>query len=142
MTINISKPVSSLNGSLVEYWDESDTSYNMEYDLRSTPWILDKVRNSNQYSQHLYAALCNNSFTKTDPWSILKEKVWFCSWRHAGAIIAHMKQNGSYMDWYCSGTMFLGDVLTYITKDEGVVTDEIRSDLLTLGWLVRNDEKR
>ena len=31
---------------------------NMEYDLRSTKWICDKVKASDNYAQNLYAAMC------------------------------------------------------------------------------------
>lgn len=117
---------------------------NMEYDLRSTEWILEKVRNSDSYAQNLYAAMCNRDFTKNDVWPILVEQKWSCSWRHAGGIIADMLQKGDYIDWYCSG---IGDGLGNGDKtgekgfvSEGVVTDEIREDLLKLGWIVLDDE--
>ena len=100
---------------------------NLEYDLRTTDWILEKVRSSVIYAQHLYAALCNNDFIKNDVFEILKENDWGCSWRYAGGILADMRQEGDYMDWYCSG-------------NEGEVTDEIREDLLKLGWLVKTYE--
>ena len=76
---------------------------NMEYDLRSTQWIIDKVKGDDVYAQHLYAAICNNSFTKNDVWPILTEKRWSASWRHAGGIVADMQEKGDYIDWYCSG---------------------------------------
>ena len=76
---------------------------NMEYDLRSTQWIVDKVKTNEVYAQHLYASMCNNDFTKNDVWPILTEKRWSCSWRHAGGIIADMQEKGDYIDWYCSG---------------------------------------
>ena len=76
---------------------------NMEYDLRSTQWIIDKVKGDVVYAQHLYAAMCNNDFTKNDVIPILTEKRWSCSWRHAGGILADMKQEGDYIDYYCSG---------------------------------------
>jgi len=57
---------------------------NLEYDLRSTDWILEKVRADETYSQNLYAALCNNEFQKLDVIPILKEEKWSCSWRYAG----------------------------------------------------------
>lgn len=121
---------------------------NMEYDLRITDWILDKVRNSDTYAQNLYAAMCNNNFIKNDVWSILTEKEWGCSWRKAGGIIADMRQKGDYIDWYCSG---IGDELgngdvegikNYV--DEGYITDVIRDDLLKLGWIIapRGDHER
>jgi hypothetical protein len=115
---------------------------NLDWDLRTTDWILDTVRNSDVYAQNLYAALCNNDFVKTDDsFKILKQNYWTCSWRGAGGIIANMRQEGDYIDWYCSG---MGGVLSYDPDDgrntgyvtEGTITDEIRRDLERLGWLV------
>jgi hypothetical protein len=113
---------------------------NMEYDLRSTDWILAKVRESDTYAQNLYAAICNNDFCKREMWPILKEEYWSASWRSAGGIIADMREQGDYIDWYCSG---IGDGLCngdttgikgYVS--ESVVTEEIKDDLYNLGWLV------
>ena len=129
---------------------------NMEYDLRSTQWILDKVKDE-VYAQHLYAAMCNNDFTKNDVWPILTEKRWSRSWRSAGGIVADMRQEGDYIDWYCSGirdnNTLDDDEFRALTKEqqegyiqgkkfvpEGCVTDEIREDLLKLGWIVIDDE--
>jgi len=129
---------------------------NMEYDLRSTQWICDKVKHDDVYAQHLYAAMCNNEFTKNDVIPILTEKRWGCSWRYAGGIIADMQEKGDYIDWYCTGirdTKELDDdQFQQLTKEqqeyyiqgkkfvsESVVTDEIREDLLKLGWIVIDD---
>ena len=76
---------------------------NMEYDLRSCEWICAKARNSDTYAQNLYAAMCNMQFIKLDVLPILKNQRWSASWRHAGGIIADMRQEGDYIDWYCSG---------------------------------------
>ena len=130
---------------------------NMEYDLRSTQWIIDKVKNDEVYAQHLYASMCNNDFTKNDVWPILTEKRWSCSWRHAGGIIADMQEKGDYIDWYCSGIrdakILDDDEFRALTKEqqesyiqskkfvpESCVTDEIREDLLKLGWIVVDEE--
>ena len=104
---------------------------NLEYDLRTTDWILEKTRNSDQYAQSLYAALCNNDFMRTAVIPILKNKQWYCSWRYAGGIVADMRQSGDYIDWYCSGSWRDLEVVS-----EGMVTDEIRKDLKLLGWIV------
>ena len=129
----------------------------LEYDLLTTEWILHKVRASESYAQNLYAALCNNDFTKLEPWPILNGKTWSCSWRYAGGIIADMREQGDYVDWYCSGIRdtqepseeewnswteeaqisYTNIYSKYVS--ESVVTDEIRQDLLTLGWKV-NDQ--
>jgi len=131
---------------------------NMEYDLRSTQWIIDKVKGDEVYAQHLYAAMCNRDFTKNDVIPILTEKRWSCSWRHAGGIIADMQEKGDYIDWYCSGIrdakILDDDEFSALTKEqqesyiqgkkfvpESVVTDEIRQDLLKLGWIVLDYEE-
>lgn len=102
------------------------TKNNLEYDLRSCEWILNKVRSSKDYGVALYSALCNNEFIKREMWEILKDEPWSCSWRYAGGIIADMIEEGDYMDWYCSG-------------NEGVVSAEIDEDLYKLGWIVVNN---
>jgi hypothetical protein len=120
---------------------------NMEYDLRSTEWILSKVRASDNYAQNLYAAMCNMQFIKLDTMPILKNQRWSCSWRHSGGIIADMREEGDYIDWYCSG---IGNHENGLGLDgftptpdpdgrdyvpESVVTEEIREDLKQLGWV-------
>jgi hypothetical protein len=116
---------------------------NMEYDLLTTEWILDRVRTSNSYAQNLYAAICNNEFQKLDVIPILKNETWGASWRYAGGIIADMQQKGDYMDWYCSGIRNdysqesesqISNPLNHVP--EGLITDEIRNDLQQLGWVV------
>lgn len=116
---------------------------NMEHDLRSTEWICNKVKQDDIYAQNLYAAMCNNDFQKLEVVPILTEKRWSCSWRHAGGIIADMREEGDYIDWYCSGIR--DDYQGAPSRDyvpESVVTDEIREDLKQIGWIVReNDEE-
>lgn len=127
---------------------------NMEYDLRSTDWICAKAKNSESYAQNLYAAMCNQEFQKIDVWPILKGETWGCSWRYAGGIVADMREQGDYIDWYCSGIRgALAEPFSptpeqvermKITEQfvgEGCVTDEVRQDLLKLGWAVVDDEE-
>jgi hypothetical protein len=126
---------------------------NLEYDLRSTDWMLAKVRESRIYSQNLYAAICNNEFQKLDVIPILKDERWSASWRYAGGIIADMLEKGDYIDWYCSGIRnndplepgewegwTLEQQIHYKEGQsfvsESVVTEEIRDDLKRLGWIV------
>jgi hypothetical protein len=126
---------------------------NMEYDLRSTEWICDKVKESQVYSQNLYAAICNNDFQKLDVMPILKDQRWSASWRSAGGIIADMREEGDYIDWYCSGIRNNDEIspeeFNNLTEEqqihyketqafvpESVVTDDIREDLKKLGWIV------
>ena len=126
---------------------------NLEYELRTTLWIVEKVRKNPIYAQHLYAALCNMTWWKG-------EVQWYCSWRYAGGVVAHLCGKGDYIDWYCSGIS--GDMERPTTTEwismsaeqeqtfyevinsvgEGTVTLEVRADLGLLGWIPKewNDE--
>lgn len=119
---------------------------NLEYDLRSTAWILEKTRTSMSYAQNIYAALCNNDFQKLDVIEVLKNNTWSCSWRYAGGIIANMRQEGDYIDWYCSGMGGLnheyeGDETNeqwqqrtgYVSESR--ITEEIQIDFKKIGWI-------
>lgn len=150
---------------MIDYFDRTDEiqlereedpewkKNNLEYDLRTSDVIAEKCKDA-IYAQHLYAALCNNEFTKNDIWPLLKEERWSCSWRYAGGIIAHIREEGDYIDWYCSGMVhgldnYTQEEIDLMSEDqrqihkealahvpESVVTDEIRKDLLDLGWIV------
>jgi len=98
----------------------------LEKDLYKSDTIANKAIHSSVYAQNLYAALCNNRFFYND-------EQWSCSWRHAGGIVADLVDtNGDYIDYYCSG---ISDRNGFVT--EGFVTDEIRLDLIRLGWIVK-----
>ena len=123
------------------------THYSMQTDMMESAWFRNKVKASKSYAQNLYAAMCNNEFQKQDVWEVLTDNTWGCSWRAAGGVVATLRDCGEdYMDYYCSGMGAWGDW----TKDPGAylketgyvsestVTDEIREDLLRLGWCVVN----
>ena len=131
---------------------------NMEFDMRTSDWMVAKVRESRVYAQNLYAAMCNNEFQKQDVWTILKDHVWTCSWRSAGGIVANMRGEGDYIDWYCSGIRDTAvveqsewNILTLEQQiahkecqahvGESTVTDEIREDLARLAWTVVTDSE-
>ena len=136
-------------------WDDPKSRINnMEWDLLTTDWILDKARKDQVYSQNLYAAMCNNTFIKRDLWPILKDETWSCSWRHAGGIVADMRQEGDYVDWYCSGIRDTAEpseeewnnwtneqqinwtnIYSKYVKEE-TITEEIENDLYKLGWIL------
>ena len=121
-------------------WDSEESKQNnLEWDLVTTQWILDRVRDNDYYAQNLYAALCNNSFQKLDTIPILTDEWWSCSWRYAGGIIADMRQQGDYIDWYCSGIAHSDVPENNGYVQESVVTEEIREDLRQLGWIVHDD---
>jgi hypothetical protein len=126
---------------LIEFYKECrvrdiKSANGMEYDLRTSEKIIKKCKESKQYSQNLYAALCNNNFIKDG-------KEWGCSWRHSGGIISNLREEGDYIDWYCSG-IGAGDeyedeefgkrIIKEGFVNEGVVTEEIKKDIGELEW--------
>jgi len=102
---------------------EPSTEPNMEADMVSSDWFVEKIRSNENYAQLLYAALCNNAFRKQEVFEILKGSAWSCSWRYAGGIVADILDEGDYLDWYCSG-------------GEGHIDEELAEDLNKLGWIV------
>lgn len=109
--------------------------YNLERDVRSTDWIVSKIRQHEIYAQNFYAALCNNQYQPKDVWGILKNINWDCSWRYAAGLIAEIREDESYIDWYCSGTGFAGtDFAGFV--EESYVTVEIETDLNNIGWIL------
>ena len=118
------------------------TEHDLEQDLHRSPEILKKVK-KDCYAQNLYAAMCNMrwqylgsdwALTAGDLSTLALGEPWSCSWRYSGGIVAELQGQGDYMSWYCSGILDDEDlaVLGFVT--EGMVTEEIRADLATLGW--------
>lgn len=133
------------NNKLAREEDPEWRKDNLEYDLRTTDWILAKVK-EDRYAQNLYAAMCNILWQRIDVFPILKDEYWSCSWRSAGGIVADLRQEGDYIDWYCSG---IGAGLGNGDEDgskgyvsEGTVTEEIELDLKQLGWQWREWEDK
>lgn len=96
----------------------------LEKDLHASDLIKEKVKDS-VYAQKLYHSLCNTEWLRIEFISLLRQNrekdFWSCSWRYAGGIVAELRQNGCYMDWYCSGY-------------EGAIDPEVAADLRELGW--------
>ena len=123
---------------------------NLERDMKEAKWFVDKVRSIEPYAQNLYAALCNNAFQKLDVMPVLQDEVWSCTWRYAGGVVADIRCDGDYMDWYCSGINGDPEEIDYAVAEaqgfeiqkyvpESIITDEIRQDLKLLGWTVIED---
>lgn len=115
---------------------------NLGEDLLDDVQIAKKVRASLSYAQNLYAALCNTEWQKLEVLPILKDQRWSCSWRSAGGIVATIRQEGDYVDWYCSGIRNIyydeednskWDLKKFVA--EAHVTDEIARDLKRMGWV-------
>jgi len=114
----------------------------MDMDLCQDANIISKVRQDDAYAQNFYAALCNNTFQEHDIWQILRGKTWSCSWRTASGIIADIRGQGDYANWYCSGISIWAESDGYRPSanehryvPEGMITEEIRHDLAQIGWI-------
>jgi hypothetical protein len=115
----------------------NNTDHNLEADIRACEWMLKKVVDHETYAQNLYAAMCNNVFQPNQVWPRLRDEYWSCSWRGAGGLIARLRNEGGYIDWYCSGIMGVGETDSFQGYvSESTVTDEIRQDLFAIGWTV------
>lgn len=123
--------------------DDSWKENSMEYAIKNSSWLCEKIKSSDTYAQNLYAALCNNEFQKIDVLPILKDERWSCSWRYAGGIIADIQEKGDYIDWYCSGIQMLevddDSKDTSSVVPEGKITQEIKDDLKFIGWRLFKD---
>lgn len=116
--------------------------HSLERDLYQSKYILDKAAGNDTYCQNLYAALCNNNFQKLEVEPILTNDLWYCSWRYAGGIASKLFNNmgmEDYMQYYCMG-MAVEESNGYVSED--TVTDEIRADLLNIGWVVVIDNRQ
>ena len=114
--------------------------HNLERDMKDARWFVDKVRASESYAQNVYAALCNNAFQKLEFMPVLKDETWSCSWRSAGGLVADLRCEGDYMDWYCSGIWNSDEAVNRQGfMHESQIADEVREDLKQLGWVVVED---
>ena len=123
---------------------------NLEQEILDCAGICDKCR-SDSYAQNLYAALCNMRWQPVEIWPILQNESCAYSWRHAGGIVAEIRNrlgattgedlmSEDYCNWYCSGMVNDSDydsseplVCSGFVR-EGSVTEEITADMAQLGW--------
>lgn len=106
-----------------------EQKFNLISDLLGSPTMCEKCENF-AYGQALYAALCNTDWIKLETMNVLKGEYWCTSWRRAAGTVALMRENGDYMDFYCSGS-----AEGVLSVPEGVVLPEIAIDLKELGWI-------
>ena len=87
----------------------------LQRDLGASARIRVLVR-SNLFAMLLYAALCNTEWRY-----VVTGACWSCSWRSAGGIVATLRAEGDYTDWYCS-------------MGEGLVDEQVLEEIQALGW--------
>lgn len=94
---------------------------NLERDLAASPRVVERAA-SRVFAELLYAALCNTEWRHR-----ATGERWSCSWRSAGGVVAHVRGEGDYLDWYCSG-------------GEGLVDEDVLAEIEALGWALVADE--
>ena len=87
----------------------------LKRDLGASARIRVLVR-SDLFATLLYAALCNTEWRHAATGAR-----WSCSWRSAGGVVATLRAEGDYTDWYCS-------------MGEGLVDEQILEEIQALGW--------
>jgi hypothetical protein len=71
---------------------------------------------SELFATLLYGALCNTVWRHKATGT-----AWSCSWRHAGNVVANLRCQGDYLDWYCS-------------MGAGLVDEQVLAEIGSLGW--------
>lgn len=94
-----------------------------------------------RYCQNLYAALCDNDLVQNDSISIIMESTVVVTWRTSSDIVSGLLAPESiYLDFYLSGMIYADESPEAMKAgfvQEGTITDEIRADLLQVGWLIK-----
>ena len=100
-----------------------DRAPSLERDLALSPRVVERA-GTRLFAELLYAALCSTEWRHR-----ATGELWSCSWRSAGGVVAHVRGEGCYLDWYCSG-------------GEGLVDEGVLAEIEALGWeLVADDAK-
>ena len=88
----------------------------LERDMAMSARIPALVHGSELFARLLYAALCNTVWMHG-----ATGQQWRISWRGAGSVVARLRGNGDYLDWYCGG-------------EEATVDEQVLAELRALGW--------
>lgn len=95
--------------------DRREPPPDLRLDLGRSARVRELVR-SELIATLLYDALCNTLWRHGATGT-----PWRCSWRAAGGIVADLRGEGDYLDWYCS-------------MGEGVVDERVLAEIEALGW--------
>lgn len=82
----------------------------------------DKIKTNDDFCESVWSALANVIWRNKDG------SEFSCTFRYAGGLIANIRGQGDYLDWYCCGPY-------------ENVSDEISSGLSGLGWTHHSYDK-
>lgn len=103
---------------------------NLYTDLIKHELIVGKAKSSAKYAQNLYAALSDTSWKSSD------NNISKLSWEQASSLVSSICNDADAYRWYASGINDggAGGCYAYGIIQESVVTNEIKNDLLSIGW--------
>lgn len=82
----------------------------------------DEIKNNDDLCKSVWCALAGIIWRNDDG------EEFSATFRYAGSLIASIRGDGGYMDWYCSGP-------------HETVSDEIADGLLSVGWTPHSHEE-
>lgn len=95
--------------------EPESTPSDLGRDMANSDRLRDLVR-SELFAGLLYAALCNTTWRH-----VASGQIWHCSWRSAGGLVAGLRGEGDYLDWYCWG-------------HEGELDEQVLLEIQAIGW--------
>lgn len=82
----------------------------------------ERIKQDSIFCKDIYSALTNLEWVQSDG------TVYGATFRYVGGLIADIREEGNYMDWYCC-------------KGEGFASDEIQEAMSMKGWTCREYDK-
>lgn len=126
--------------------DVNSNNLTLKQDLLASELFKQRVKNSRVYSQHVYAALCENVWCRNNVFDILREQGCSYSWIEASAIVSELRDDIDHgvNYYYKSGinpfTVGSDDLLKRVEDNlwmkEGTIDNQVLKDLFELGWIL------
>lgn len=116
--------------------------------IKQSSMIIEKINESITYAQHLYAALCYNSFQHLDLVSILQNDKEYYTRMDSEMLVSSLQHVKNVNNWRNNkshispmefGELCIDEQEVYLEAmsfvDEGCITYEIANDLKSIGWI-------
>lgn len=124
------------------------TTISLIESLKNSPKIVEKINDSITYAQHMYAALCYNSFQYLDLINILQDATTQYTPHEAESVVLSLQINKNSSNWRNRLSelsdsefreLYIDDQELYLENrafvEEGCITHEVLTDLKSIGWI-------